>query len=150
MSLHAPAMISPLPLRLVLSLLRSPLDKPLMVLDSSCGKSLSHMARKQKLFQSFSGINQICANFPNTWDKDDFEPLKVHRQLANDKQYKQKEIDIQRAFDLFYGCPTTFCVYTVAYLCQETGKEDWELIERKIGNFSRRGGSFLWEAGRWC
>jgi len=82
------------------------------------------MARKQKLFQSFSGINQIYAKFPNTLDKDDFEPLKAHRQLSNDKQYKQKEIDIQRAFDHFYGCPTTFCMYTAAYLCQETGKED--------------------------
>jgi hypothetical protein len=29
-------------------------------------KSLSHMARKQKLFQSFSGIDQICAKFPDT------------------------------------------------------------------------------------
>jgi hypothetical protein len=43
--------------------------------------------------------------------------------LANDKQYKQKEIDTQRAFDLFYGCPTTFRMYTIVYLCQETGKE---------------------------
>jgi hypothetical protein len=43
--------------------------------------------------------------------------------LANSKQYKQKEIDTQRAFNLFYGCPTTFIMYTVAYPCQETGKE---------------------------
>jgi hypothetical protein len=30
------------------------------------------------------------------------------------------------------------------------GKEDWELIERKIENFSRQGGGFLWEAWKLC
>ncbi|KAH8509051.1 hypothetical protein H0E87_010989 [Populus deltoides] len=40
------AMISPLPLRPALPSLRSLLDKPSVVLDPPCGKSLSHMAKK--------------------------------------------------------------------------------------------------------
>jgi len=77
------------------------------------------MARKQKLFQSFSGIGQICAKFPDTEDKYDFKPLNIHRQSCKQQTVKA------RAFDLFYGCPTIFCMYIVAYLypCQETGKE---------------------------
>ena len=48
------------------------------------------MARKQKLFQSLSGIDQICAKFPDTGDKDDFEPLNVHRQSCKQQTVKAK------------------------------------------------------------
>ena len=62
-----------------------------MILDPPCGKSLFHVARKQKLFQSFSGIDQICAKFPDAGDKDDFKPLNVHRQSCKQQTVKAKE-----------------------------------------------------------
>jgi len=48
---------------------------------------------------------------------------------------------MQRAFDLFYGCPTIFCMYTVTYLylCQEMGKGRLRInLEGKEAAFCER------------
>jgi hypothetical protein len=91
------------------------------------------------------------AKFPDTWDKDDFKPLNVHRQSCKRQTVQAKgDLYTQGIWSLLW-LPHYFS-YVYSCLSMSRNWERWELIERKIENFSGQGGGFLWEpkAGRLC